>query len=245
MSNPYEDEELLAQYLLFHYGSDDEVLPWKHGPREALRFAERTVHELVDRSSLNPDSRACDVGCAVGRSSFEMAAFCSEVIGIDFSASFVAAAAGIGAGETISYSCLDEGKLGTDLEARRPAGAALCDPDFQQGDAQQLDSAELGTFDLVHAANLVCRLPEPLRFLAALPDLVRPGGQLILATPATWLEEFTPRSRWPSGSMLEYLRESLIPAFELEIERDMPFLIRETARKFQWSVSLGTRWRRK
>jgi hypothetical protein len=24
----------------------------------------------------------------------------------------------------------------------------------------------------------------------------------------------------------------------------MPFLIREHARKFQWSVALGTRWRR-
>lgn len=36
--------------------------------------------------------RALDVGCAVGRSSFEMARACHEVVGVDFSQKFVDAA---------------------------------------------------------------------------------------------------------------------------------------------------------
>jgi hypothetical protein len=40
------------------------------------------------------------------------------------------------------------------------------------------------------------------------------------------------------------LHSHLSPHFVLELRLDMPFLIREHARKFQWSVALGTRWRR-
>jgi len=44
---------------------------------------------------------------------------------------------------------------------------------------------------------------------------------------------------------LDTLRELLAPAFTLEKRVDLPFLIREHARKFQASVAEGTLWRRK
>ena len=43
----------------------------------------------------------------------------------------------------------------------------------------------------------------------------------------------------------EWLQTTLAPAFTLERLTDEPFLIRETARKFQWTTSLVTVWRRK
>ena len=104
---------------------------------------------------------------------------------------------------------------------------------------------DLGSFDRVHAANLVCRLPEPRRFLNRLPNLVNPGGELVLATPCTWLEEFTKKENWPEGRTLDWLRNELEDNFELKSTADEPFLIRETARKFQWTVSQVTKWRRK
>ena len=70
------------------------------------------------------------------------------------------------------------------------------------------------------------------------------GGELILTTPCTWLEEFTPVSQWPTGDTREWLVDSLGPWFELVEEHEEPFLIRETARKFQWTVALLTKWRR-
>ena len=33
--NPYESSKLLGEYLLFHYGKDEEVLPWPNGRRVA------------------------------------------------------------------------------------------------------------------------------------------------------------------------------------------------------------------
>jgi transposase-like protein len=40
------------------------------------------------------------------------------------------------------------------------------------------------------------------------------------------------------------LLEALAPGFTLVETAEEPFLIRETARKFQWTSSLLTRWRR-
>jgi SAM-dependent methyltransferase len=115
---------------------------------------------------------------------------------------------------------------------------------FRQGDAMDLPE-DLGTFDRVHAANLLCRLPEPDRLLARFASLVRPGGELVLATPCTWLEDFTPIGNWPEGETFDWLAKWLQPDFELVRRGEEPFLIRETARKFQWTRSMMTLWRRK
>lgn len=242
--NIYETPKLLSEYLLFHYGTDAEVLPWEFGPATALQFAVRSVTKLLDASLVPANSRALDLGCAVGRSAYELAKVAGEVIAIDFSQSFVDAAEKIRRDGQHPYLRMDEGRAQTPLSAARPEGA---DPDrirFEQGDAMNL-RPDLGGFDVVHAANLLCRLSEPARLLNRLPSLVKPGGQLLLTTPCTWLEEFTPPDRWPQGSTLDWLRETLAENFTLEHEEDLPFLIREHARKFQWSVAQGTRWVRK
>ncbi len=65
-----------------------------------------------------------------------------------------------------------------------------------------------------------------------------------IATPCTWLAEFTPPENWPAAGTFEWLQSTLAPAFSLSLLADEPFLIRETARKFQWTTSLVTVWRR-
>jgi putative 4-mercaptohistidine N1-methyltranferase len=239
----YESTKILAEYLLFHFGSDAEILPpghgWPEGMRAALGFPQRTVGYF----SSAPAARGLDLGCAVGRSAFEMAAACREVVGIDFSHAFITAAAALQRGEGLRYHRTEEAGLTTPLTARAPTGADLSRVTFLQGDAMDLP-AELGSFDRVHAANLICRLPEPQRLLRALPALVRPGGELVLATPCTWLEEFTPRENWPEAGTFDLLKSALEPHFRLVTHADEPFLIRETARKFQWTQSLVSVWQR-
>lgn len=240
--NIYETRKLLDEYLLFHYGRPDEVLPWAFGPKEALGFAVRTVTEL--RDPQGPVTRALDLGCAVGRSSFELAASSAEVIGIDFSNAFIEAARELQRSGRMNYERLDEAAASTQLIAEVPPSLPRDHVRFETGDAMNL-RADLGDFDLVHAANLLCRLTDPEKLIERLPSVVRPGGQLLLATPCTWLEEFTPRGNWPTGSTREWLTEKLSAHFTCDLQIDMPFLIREHARKFQWSVALGTRWIRK
>lgn len=243
MSAIYESDKLLAEYLLFHYGEPEEILPRlinaPAGMRDALGFPQRTVAGF----SEGEVSRGLDLGCAVGRSTFEMARSCAEVTGIDFSHAFIRAAEALRRGETLAYNRLDEASLVTPLEARAPEGIDAGRIRFMQGDAMNLP-ADLGSFDRVHAANLLCRLPEPARLLDRLPSLVTAGGELVLATPCTWLEEFTPRGNWPTDGTLYWLKAKLSQDFSLERTSEEPFLIRETARKFQWTISLLSVWRR-
>jgi putative 4-mercaptohistidine N1-methyltranferase len=246
--NIYESDRLVREYLLFHYGESDEILPWKTGPREALRFAQRCVRELINSSSVGRDARALDVGCAVGRSSFELAGHCREVIGIDSSAAFIAAAERIRQTGALPYEYAVEGARTASATAHLPAGSVAERVRFETGDAMDL-RRDLGTFDFVLAANLLCRLPDPRVFLARAAELVKPGGQLLLTTPFTWLEEFTPRNKWIGGTAesesADELTRLLEPHFELKLSKDLPFLIREHARKYQWSVAWGTRWVRR
>ena len=239
--NIYETERLLNEYLLFHYGADDEVLPWDFGPKDGLNFAQRSVSELLDGTIITGQARALDLGCAVGRSSFELARECREVIGIDYSHRFVKAAETLRTDRSLKYLRHDEARASTPLVAQRPPDAEVKRIRFEQGDAEDLRK-DLGAFDVVHAANLLCRLSQPRKLLRRLPALVKPGGQLLLTTPCTWMEEFTPSAHWPKGSTFDWLQDKLGESFTLEHRVDLPFLIREHARKFQWSVALGTRW---
>ncbi len=252
LGNPYETDRLLAEYLLFHYGQPREVLPWDFGPSGALDFAVRVVTESLDTAALPAGGRALDLGCAVGRSSFELARHFQEVVGIDFSANFTRAATALRDHGSLPYARTDEGRLTTPMEARVPTDVDRGRVHFETGDACDL-RADLGSFDAALLINLVDRLPRPQRCLDRLPDLLRPDGQLVISSPYTWMEEYTPAEQWLGGyeragqrvNTFDVLREKLAPDFDFVRSVDVPFLIREHARKFQWSVSLAGVWRRR
>jgi len=245
----YDTTKALSEYLLFHYGKPGEVLPWDFGPGDALYYPARCVSECVAVDRLGDEARALDLGCAVGRSTFELARHCVETIGIDLSENFIAAAGLLQRDGRLDYSFAVEGELGQAATAEVPGGIDRERVSFEQGDATFLRDG-LGQFDVVLMANLIDRLPCPAKCLEQLPGLVAAGGQLIVATPCTWLEEYTPKTEWLAGSQtlgqarqtVDTLREILAPAFTLDGEWNLPFLIREHARKYQWSVAQATRW---
>lgn len=243
--SPYESQRILAEYLLFHFGAPDEVLPWPGGPVEATDFPRRCAEEGPDFGTLPAQAKVLDLGCAVGRTTFELAARGFRCLGIDYSVAFINAANELCRNGSISTRVPVEGNRFQDFTARRP-DCDVRNVGFEVGDAQQL-RPDLGTFDLVVACNLLCRLQDPVKLLRRLPELVRPGGQLFLTTPCTWLEEFTPRQAWlchGHADTLAGIKAMLEPHFQLVRTADMPFLIREHARKFQWSVALSSLWKR-
>lgn len=247
--NPYETEQLLEEYLLLHYGASEAVLPWAFGPREALDFPARCVDELVTPVR---GARALELGCAVGRACFELSTFCSEVVGIDFSQSFIREAERLAREGQATFTYADEGELRCQTRVELSAQFHRDRVRFEVGDATSL-RGDLGSFDIVLACNLLCRVPDPSAVLKRFADLVRPGGQLVITSPYTWMEQYTPRERWLGGFLregqavrsLSSLQTALEASFELEGCSDMPFLIREHARKFQWSVAQASRWRRR
>jgi len=246
-SEIYESPSAVSEYLLFHYGDADATLGPLPGPRDAVGFATRLVQELI----AGPDrlGRALDMGCAVGATAFELSKFCDSVIGVDFSSAFINAAGAMKTHGEAIFPRRMEGRRYDTVTTLIDSAARPDRVQFEVGDACALRD-DIGAFDVVVAANLICRLPDPMAFLDRLPSLISPGGQLLLTTPFTWMEDYTPVEKWIGAAAggetsFEALKAILNTNFTLELTKDIPFLIREHSRKFQYSVALGSRWRRR
>ena len=206
-------------------------------------------------SSTGP--AAFDIGCAVGRSSFELSALgFSKVVGLDYSHAFVNASKKLqelpATSAGLPFTMQVEGELTQQCFAKMPSTAKPENCTFIQGDACNLDIQALLSlaggkkFQLIHAANLLCRLPEPRKLLTVLPQLVSPGGLVVFFSPYSWLQQYTKRDFWlgakevngkevRSKDALELAMKEL--GFKLLHGEDVPFLIREHARKFQYGFA--------
>ncbi len=256
----YETQKQVEEYLSLHFGSADVQLPAlvRHSPlaHSLAHFPQRCA-TVVAQHAVQHNSgllRALDVGCAVGGSTFELARSFETVVGIDFSAAFIAAANHLRTNGELSYSVRTEGEqyTTTPLLARAPADVDGSRLTFEVGDACNLDLARLGRFNGVLAGNLLCRLPDPRKFLADLSHLVAPGGVVVFTSPFSWFEEYTPRDRWlggragePDGSSIAGLVAALAADFELVHEDSIALMIREHSRKFQFITPHLSVFRRK
>ena len=243
----YETDSLLSQYAEFHYGAEYFGVP--NFPAALARLA-------IAAMGSKPARTALDLGCAAGRTTFELARHFERATGIDFSARLIASGVQLAASGSLRYTLPEEGELVSWHErtlAEHGLDGVRRKVDFFQGDACNLKDIFSG-YDLIIAANLIDRLYAPARFLSTVHERLNPGGLLLIASPYTWLEEHTRREEWLGGfkeagenrTTLSALKELLAPHFRLLGQlRDVPFVIRETKRKFQHTVSEVTIWERK
>ncbi|MDX1492140.1 MAG: 5-histidylcysteine sulfoxide synthase [Pseudohongiellaceae bacterium] len=254
----YESDALFNQYMLFHWGSQEQQrdlqISERVGHPRVEDFVEATV-ALVNRFTSKRD-KVLDLGCAVGRASFDLSSSFEKVIGIDYSQSFIDAANKLKDKGELSYSRHESGRYFTSLTAKV---AATHKPDrvqFFKGDASDLsecavrNGAPLGGFDAVLMSNLLCRLPDPkacLQQFVENDELVNPGGILVIVSPNSWMELYTKESDFIDGENNEQALEKLgkiLVDYSLEHESDLPFLIREHRRKYEYVVSQVSIWRK-
>lgn len=243
----YESDPLIAMYCDMHYGPEHFGVP---------NFPARMASLCAERMQGRPCTRALDLGCATGRSSFELAKTFAHVTGLDFSARFIRIGVELQRRGRIRYTIPTEGALETFCEQRLDALGLAETADrveFFQADACNLKPI-YDEYDLVLAANLLDRLYAPRKFLADIAGRIRPGGLLVLASPYSWDKQYTEPAEWLGGyrvagepySTLEGLQDALRDTFALVGEPEqIPFVIRETARKHQHTVSEVTVWERK
>ncbi|MEZ4743373.1 MAG: 5-histidylcysteine sulfoxide synthase [Bdellovibrionota bacterium] len=241
--NIYETDESLSQYLEFHYGH--EYFSTKNFPKACVDACIEAVPKLSRKKAL-------DLGCAVGRSSFELAKHFEHVIALDFSARFINEAVHLQNGETIAYNIKTEGNLFErrtislkDFTTQQNAKKI----EFLQGDACNLKPIYSG-FDLIFAGNLIDRLYNPSLFLETIHKRLCPGGFLAITSPYTWLEEYTEIENWIGGKKIadqelnsfDGLSQILNKHFNLVKHEDIPFILRETKRKFQHTIADFSLW---
>ncbi|HQR50456.1 MAG TPA: 5-histidylcysteine sulfoxide synthase [Methylophilaceae bacterium] len=246
VSSHYETDKLLSEYAEFHYGDQYYGVP--NFPQALAQLAIQAMGDKAARSAL-------DLGCATGRATFELARHFDHVTGIDFSARFIQLGVQLAEQGLLRYTLADEGEL-VFYKERKLADLGLEDTrhkvEFFQGDACNLKPHFSG-YDLILAANLIDRLYSPRKFLATVHKRLNPGGLLLIASPYTWLEEHTKREEWLGGykrdgenvTTLDGLKETLGAHFRLlRGPLEVPFVIRETRRKFQHTQSEVTIWER-
>ncbi len=242
--NLYETDELVSRYLHFHFGEtyfDVENYP--------VACVNACLSYLEGRKT----NKVLDLGCSVGRAAFEFARYFDRVEAIDFSARFIQQGFRLLEEGCVRYTIPTEGELVAFKECNLSElgyDSIKHKIEFVQGDACNLKPG-FGGYDLIFCGNLIDRLYDPLLFLHSILDRINPGGFLILASPYTWLEEYTEKSKWLGGikvngenfTTLDGLKRVLLGQCELVDTRDIPFVIRETQRKFQYGVSQMTVWK--
>ena len=244
--NMYETDSLISQYLEFHYGKEYFNIP---------NFPKACIDKIAPHlTGINTD-KALDIGCAVGRSSFELARYFKQVDALDFSTRFILNAIALRDKGVIRYLIDDEGELTSLKEydlSEMNLGDKANNVDFSQGDACNLKPKYNG-YDLIFAGNLIDRLYEPKVFLEDIIDRLNPGGLLVITSPYTWLEEYTKKENWIGGkkingenfTTLDGLHECLDGQLTLQDKpHNVPFVIRETRRKHQLTVAQLTIWKK-
>lgn len=269
--NVYESDKSLHMYLGLQYplSGTTEGVPailhhGSHTPTHGLHFPQRVAQLLVRLKPVKTNGRALDIGCAVGGSSFELAKSYPHVDAFDFSASFVEAAKRMQQNEeSVRFRIPVEADVYEEVVAVHNDGVTpevLQRVKFFTGDACQIQemaaSGQLSSYDGVILSNLLCRLPDPMKCLDGLSNIVNKGGVVVIVTPFSWLEEFTPRSKWLGGchdsvsgepirskETLQNIMER--NGFDKIHEEEMPLLIREHQRKYQYIISQATGWHKR
>lgn len=243
----YELDSVVHTYCHFHYGPDHFGVP-----NFQVAIA-RLALERAAKLGVRP-RRALDIGCATGRGVFELARSVDYVLGLDFSARFIRKAVELQETGVLRYTVNGEGDEAartekTLLELGLDEVSPRCE--FYQADACNLDPRYDG-YDLVVASNLIDRLYDPTLFLGAVHERMTPGGVLVIASPYDWKPEHTPPEAQLGGyvndagvrvSSLDGLRMVLEQRFDMVGEPvDVPFVMRESPRRFQHTLSQVTVW---
>jgi len=254
--NLYETDPLVLRQLDAHYSKTLGI----HG-MPSTPYAQRCAAEVANVVSklCKPTDRILDLGCSVGRRTFELATTFKECIGVDHSARYIKAAVRLQDGQIVRYTVPIEGVLNSFHEASLnelglDASASKC-LFVQQPDMANLDLVKLGVFDVVCAFDVLEKLSNPRGFLEHLHAFVQPGGLLILSSNYNWSSDNTADADWIGGykdagsgenvTTLSGVAEILKPHFnKLEIQSELVAVQRETLRNLTVDVSDLTVWER-
>jgi len=248
----YESDDLASQYLEFHFGVTD----YYNVPNFMKQVVERIAERIEGNLPVDRRNKALDLGCAVGRGTFELAKHFKFVTGLDFSANFVLIGAQMQKLVEMKYKIASEGSLREDRVASLQQLGLQNTVDrveFFQADACNLNY-KWSNYDLVLAANLIDRLYKPTLFLGNIHKHMNKGGILVITSPYTWLEQYTAKEQWLGGyideetkqpvTTLDGLKKELSAHFEICGEPiDVPFVIRETKRKYQHTIAQMSVWK--
>ena len=131
----YESDSAVSQYCEAHFGQTYYNVP---------NFMAQCAKICLQHARERPRRKALDLGCAVGRATFELAREYEFVTGIDFSARFIRIALQLKEKGVTYYDLAEEGEIVSYLKLRltfltwASSTSAIDRVEFLQGDATNL-----------------------------------------------------------------------------------------------------------
>lgn len=249
----YKIDEVEGEMLEFNYG--EEHFNVKNFGNNSAEICKKVFKENNYKSN---NRRALDVGCNMGRTSFELSKEFEEVIGIDFSARFFHLVVGLNQNGVLNYMVRSEGQLNdyktVELENFEFYPYKERVTFYQQPDVSNIDILKFKDFDLIFAGNIIENLSNPRDFLSRIDKYLVKNGILVLASTYDWKIELTPLNNWLGGfkqdgenkQSYEGIKDILEEKFE-EISEPIneEFVVKESKNKYQHNISQFSFWRKK
>ncbi|GBC59754.1 SAM-dependent methyltransferase [Desulfonema ishimotonii] len=184
---PYEEDVMISSYLWSQYAS---VFGDPDSSNAYLAWAE----QLKDGAPL-----ALDVGCAVGRFTFEMSAKSDLAVGIDRSVAFIRWARKLMCDRRVIFSVITEGQMTERKEIVLPAHWKSEKVEFIVANALALPFPN-SCFSALASLNMLDKVTKPLRHLLEVNRVARHrGARFIFTDPFSWSDKNAPKNEWLGG----------------------------------------------
>lgn len=239
--NGYNAPQMLSAYLWSHFAdlfndpkAGDAYKVWS----ESLQFA--------------AGDSALDVGCSVGRLSFELAKTHDKVIGIDTSFAFIQKARKIVRQKSLDFEMIVEGHLTEPCHYQFDSTYNFDGIDFIVADALALPFNEQD-FATVAAINILEKVPEPLDHLKEVNRVLQAeSATFLFSDPFSWDEKISPPECWLGGNGSAHFSPRGIdtihrifsgefgiftPPFSIKTKGDVSWKIRKTENLWEYITS--------
>lgn len=183
----YNSKGMLSSYLWSHYC-------------DLLQDPNATdAYKVWSSHFRDSDGLALDIGCSVGRLSFEMTRTHSHVIGIDTSISFIQKARELMKSRCLEFDMVVEGLITETCSYDFTNGWNIDRIDFIVADAMALPFPKK-TFATAASVNILEKVPHPMQHLVEINRVLdNQNGMFVFSDPFSWDEDFVDPELWLSG----------------------------------------------
>ncbi|ABM04312.1 hypothetical protein DUF323 [Psychromonas ingrahamii 37] len=244
--NQYVTDKKICTELEAHFGDNYLGLG-----NYSVTLARYVLKQLNNFSIAK--GKLLDLGCSVGRCSFELSPYFEAVDSVDFSAQSIPYSVQLQQGKTVRYELEKEGEL-VDFKEINLNSAGLNanyrNIHFKQGDPSNL-KASFDDYDVIIAQQVLEQNYDPLQFLRTISGSLKEGGILILASAYDFNPEIKPEKRFSGKKVngenftgFDAVQQALSAQFSLVASENIAKPSRHCARKFTVTNQHITLWKK-
>lgn len=250
-ANHYETNQDICQQLQNHYGEANDSGAQAHNVANYPLQVARAVRYFTQKYQ-SETTKLLDLGCSVGRSSFELADYFDQIDAVDFSARYILHGVQLQQNKRVRYALENEGDI-VDFKEVHLAGLGLSAHQdkihFSQGDPCNLKAIFSG-YDVVLAQHVLEKSYDPAQFLNTIGARLNPGALLILVSDYQFSQDVADKAKWLGGTKVngenvtgfDGLSQRLDSGFSLLDQQELTRLVKVNQRHFDLSLTHLTVW---